>query len=68
MNMSYKNACEQRVGILTFCQYYKVTYMFQAFIMFSQPTGGLFKSFCSVSLTLHYCFYGTDQDTSNRVN
>ena len=26
--------------------------MFQAFILFSQPTGGLFKSFYSMSLTL----------------
>ena len=53
---------------MTFCQYYKATYVFQAVIMFSQPTGGLFESFYGVSLTLHYCFYGTDQDTSNRVN
>ena len=41
-----KRTCEQRVGILTFCQYYMVTCTFQAFIVFSQPTGALVELLC----------------------
>ena len=41
-----KSTCEQRVGILTFCHHYMVTYIFQAFIMFSQLTGALVELLC----------------------
>ena len=39
--MHKKSTCEQRVGILTFCQYYMAKYIFQTFMTFSQPTGGM---------------------------
>ena len=50
MNMSCKNACEQRVGILTFCQYYKATYVFQL-LCFLNPQGACLGS-------IHYLWLG----------
>ena len=50
--MHKKSACDQRVGVLTFCQYYMATYIFQAFIISSQPTRGLVE-------LLQYVYYST---------
>ena len=64
-------ACEQQVEIMNFCRYSMATYIFQAFYIFSQPTGGSVELLQYVS---HFtfsifmpCKFETDQSTANKV-
>ena len=54
--MHKKSACEQRVGILTFCQYYTVTYIFQIFITFFHNHRELGRAFTVCLLRKYYFF------------
>ena len=56
--MHKKSASEQRVGIMTFCQYYIATYIFQGFIIFIQPTGGLAEL---LIMSITYPFFFLEQ-------